>query len=108
MRGSPKGIIVNGILAAAGLPAVTQTVSPRLAHAAALAYEGVYRLFGIQSEPRLTRFLVKQLSTAHWFNISAARRDLGYKPKFSIEQGMAKLKAYLNGPDDVLEAPVHP
>jgi len=39
----------------------------------------------------MTRFLAKQLSTAHWFDISAARRDLGYKPKISIEEGLKRL-----------------
>ena len=39
----------------------------------------------------MTRFLVHQLSTAHWFNIDAARRDLDYKPGISIDEGLRRL-----------------
>lgn len=35
----------------------------------------------------MTRFVAKELSTAHWFDISAARRDLGYQPEISIAEG---------------------
>jgi len=37
---------------------------------------------------------VQQLTTAHWFNISAARHDLGYSPEVTIEQGMKKLEEW--------------
>jgi nucleoside-diphosphate-sugar epimerase len=43
----------------------------------------------------LTRFLVRELSTAHWFDISAARRDLGYEPKISIEEGIPHVESWL-------------
>ena len=47
----------------------------------------------IRGEPPLTRFMARQLSTAHWFDISAARRDLGYKPRVSIDEGLRRLAA---------------
>ncbi|EKD32833.1 MAG: hypothetical protein ACD_76C00138G0001, partial [uncultured bacterium] len=31
---------------------------------------------------------------AHWFDISAARRDLGYEPRVSIEEGIKRLHEY--------------
>jgi 2-alkyl-3-oxoalkanoate reductase len=34
-----------------------------------------------------------QLGTSHWFDISAARRELGYDPAVSIEEGLRRLKA---------------
>ena len=49
-------------------------------------------------EPAMTRFLAHQLSTAHWFNIEAARRDLGYNPKVSIEEGLRRLEESWFGP----------
>ncbi len=39
----------------------------------------------------MTRFLANQLSTAHWFDISAARRDFGYTPSISIDEGLRRL-----------------
>jgi nucleoside-diphosphate-sugar epimerase len=59
--------------------------------------EAVYGLFGVKSEPPMTRFVASQLSTAHWFDISAIRRDLGYAPAISIDEGMARLAAALRG-----------
>ena len=95
--GDPRPLwsIVNGMLAAAGLPPVEARVPYRVATGAAWLSEGFYRALGIKEEPRLTRFLVHQLTTAHWFDISAARRDLGYAPKVTIEEGLARLSAWL-------------
>ena len=53
--------------------------------------EGVYGALGIEREPPMTRFVARQLSTAHWFDISAARTELGYEPEVSLEEGMRRL-----------------
>jgi nucleoside-diphosphate-sugar epimerase len=63
----------------------------------ARAVELRYRLSGTRTEPPLTRFLVQQLTTAHWFDISAARRDLDYSPTIDTEQGLALLRTHLHG-----------
>jgi len=46
---------------------------------------------------RMTRFLAKQLGTAHWFDISAARRDLQYTPRVSTQEGLRRLAKALRG-----------
>ena len=43
----------------------------------------------------MTRFLAAQLATSHWFDISAARRDLGYEPRVSTAEGMRRLGEWL-------------
>jgi nucleoside-diphosphate-sugar epimerase len=91
----PMWQMVNRLLAAAGAPAVTRTIPVPLAMALAWGFEAAHRLTGNRREPRLTRFLVQELSTAHWFDISAARRDLGYAPGVSIDEGLARLRKYL-------------
>ena len=83
--------ITNGILAAAGLPPVTRRISAPLAYALGALAELAYGLLRIRKEPPLTRFLARQLSTAHWFEIGAARRDLGYEPTVSIGEGLRRL-----------------
>ena len=57
--------------------------------------EAAYRLSGRREEPPMTRFLARQLSTTHWFNIDAARRDLGYEPRVSIAEGLRRLEEWL-------------
>ena len=53
------------------------------------------RTFNIAGEPKMTRFVARELATAHWFDISAAKRDLGYTAGISIDEGMKRLKAWL-------------
>ena len=94
-RPVPMWGFINRLLEAADLPPVTKTVHPRVAYAAAGLIEMLYRGFRLRSEPRLTRFLVEEMATAHWFDISAARRDLGYRPLVSLETGMERVATWL-------------
>ncbi|MEM1007947.1 MAG: NAD-dependent epimerase/dehydratase family protein, partial [Myxococcota bacterium] len=93
----PIGIwtMVNHILHTAGLPPLRKTISPKAAYRIAAVLEAVYRIFRIQQEPPLTKFVVKELSTAHHFDITAAKNELGYKPKVSIQEGLQRLKRSL-------------
>ena len=83
--------LVNRIVGAAGLEPVTRTVPPAIAFAVGALLELIYGITGRFDEPPMTRFVAKQLSTAHWYDISAAKRDLGYAPKVSIEEGIKRL-----------------
>ena len=87
----PLAELMNRILAAGGLPPVTRRIPPGFAYFLGAALETVYGLLGIENEPPMTRFVARQLSTAHWFDISAARRDLGYAPAVSLDKGMERL-----------------
>jgi nucleoside-diphosphate-sugar epimerase len=87
--------LVNSWLNADGFPPETRHIPLGLAQFLGAALETVYRALGISSEPPLTRFLVEQMSTSHWFNIDAARRDLGYTPRVSMAEGLARLSQYL-------------
>jgi nucleoside-diphosphate-sugar epimerase len=98
----PLWDLVNRILQAARLAPVTRTVPRALALAAGAACETVAQALGRQDEPPMTRFLARELSTAHWFNITAARRDLGYEPSVTIEEGMRRLEQALH-PGPVLQ-----
>jgi nucleoside-diphosphate-sugar epimerase len=92
----PLWDLINGILRAAGLPPVDRTVSPAVAGMAGVVLEAAHHLFRLPGEPAMTRFLAHQLSTAHWFNIDAARRDLGYRPAISIEEGLGRLERWFS------------
>jgi nucleoside-diphosphate-sugar epimerase len=66
-------------------------VAPVLAMTLATVVEGVWRLLRRRSDPPLSRFVVEHLATAHWYDLSAAARDLGYRPRVSTDQGLARL-----------------
>ncbi|WP_165228832.1 NAD-dependent epimerase/dehydratase family protein [Aquisphaera insulae] len=87
----PLWDMVNQFLEIAGLPPVRKAVPRPLAIAIGGLMEAVYGTLRLAGEPRMTRFLARELSTAHWYNLAAARRDLGYTPTVSIEEGLRRL-----------------
>jgi nucleoside-diphosphate-sugar epimerase len=82
---------LNRILALASLPPVVKSIPVWLARTFGRAAELGFKIFRFAGEPAMTRFIATQLSTSHWYNLSAARRDLGYEPKVTIEQGLVEL-----------------
>jgi nucleoside-diphosphate-sugar epimerase len=92
-QGEPVNLwdFINRVLAVAGLPPVTKSISFRKALFAGAILENFYTLFRLRSEPPMTRFVARQLATSHWFDISAARRDLGYEPIVSVDEGLRRL-----------------
>ncbi len=91
----PLWDIINHILKAAGLAPVRRSMPRRMAWLIGFILELAYRTFNISGEPRMTRFLADELAKAHWFDISAARKDLGYTPRISIKEGLRRLESWL-------------
>ncbi len=87
--------MVNKILDAGGKPPITRTISQPAAFKLGASLEFCYNLFNKKSEPPMTRFVAEELATSHWFDISAAKKDLGYQPHVSTEEGLRRLKAWL-------------
>ncbi|MCY7366394.1 MAG: NAD-dependent epimerase/dehydratase family protein [Frankiaceae bacterium] len=98
--GEPRPVreVVTAILAAGGLPPETRSVPLPLAVAAGAVAEGVWWLLRRPDEPPMTRFLAHQLATDHWFDIGAARRDLGYSPSTGLDEGFRRLTQWLQAP----------
>lgn len=86
--------MVNHLLAAAGEPPVTKSISARAARSGGAILEAIWRLLRLSTEPPMTRWVAEELSTSHWFNVSAAGRDLGYAPQVSLGDGLARLQAW--------------
>jgi nucleoside-diphosphate-sugar epimerase len=85
---------IDKLLAAAGLDPVDKTINLRTALIAGWLFQSFYRLFNIQSEPPFTVFIVKQFSSSHWYDISAAIADFDYNPVVSIDEGMKQMKIW--------------
>jgi len=92
-NGDPRSAreTVNALLGAVGAPQVGGTIPFAVAYAAGAVMEGLWKLLPLRGEPPMTRFLAEQLATTHWYDISAARRDLGYVPQVGFEDGLRKL-----------------
>ncbi len=87
--------MIGRMLAAAGLPPPTRRISIRAARAVGAVLELAYWASGSAGEPIMTRWLAEQLSSAHWFDLGAARRDLGYVPAVSTDEGLLRLRRSL-------------
>lgn len=88
--------LVNEIILAGKGNVVNKTVSVSLAYFMGWLFEIIYTISRKHAEPPMTRFLAKELSTSHWFDISNARRDLGYVPMITIREGLDRLKKALS------------
>lgn len=87
--------LVNRILRIAGVPPVKGAISSGTAHVLGGVLESVYKGLKLLGEPRMTRFVAEELSTSHWFDITAAKAELGYVPAISMEEGFKRLQAWL-------------
>ncbi len=100
-QGEPIKIwdMVDALLDVAGLPPVKGHISANVAFKIGSIFEFIYRSLRIKKEPPLTRFMVTELSTHHYFNISKVKQDLGYSPKVSTQEGLNRLKAWYSNMD---------
>lgn len=87
---------INDLLGRVGIAPVRRRLPYRSARRLGAALETIYRALRIRSEPPMTRFLAGQLAKAHYFSIEGARRDLGYRPRVSMESGLEKLVEWIH------------
>lgn len=98
-NGEPRAVsdIIGSLLRAAGETPRLRTVNLKVAMAAARVAEGIWKLLRLKSDPPLSRFVLEQLAVSHWYDLSAARRDLGYEPRVSIDEGLERLRGSRTG-----------
>lgn len=86
---------INDLLRALDEPPIAKRVPLPAAKALGALCEGVWRVLPLRGEPPMTRFVAAELAKDHWFDIAAARRELGYVPRISMAEGTAALVADL-------------
>lgn len=89
---------INELLQMSGLPRVRKSISYYWAWRLGYFLECYHEMFDLEREPRMTRFLAAQLAKSHYFDLSRARRDIGYSPRISMEEGMKRLEHSLGSP----------
>lgn len=72
---------VNQLLEACAIPPVRRGVPLPVAYAMGRLLERVWTVGRLSGEPPMTRFVAVELAKDHWFDISQARKDLGYTPE---------------------------
>jgi nucleoside-diphosphate-sugar epimerase len=76
-----------------GVTIPDKSVPPRVATAAAVTSERIWRLLRRKGQPPLTRFTVWVSSQECTIDISRAERELGYSPVKTREEGLAELRS---------------
>lgn len=94
-QGEPMTVraLVLGIVEAHGITTRVRSIPLPLAKLAGTLIETAYRVARSDGEPPLTRFVAEQLGTSHWFDLSAAKRDLGYEAPITTAEGLRRLAA---------------
>ena len=90
---------IDDLLVALDRPRLpTRRIPLPVASALGAACELAWRALRRDGEPPMTRFIAAELAKHHWFDLSAARRDLGYKPRITMAEGTRALVAHLRKP----------
>ena len=79
---------INEVLENNNLEKISKKISYKLAYSLASILEFISNILPNKPEPRLTKFLVSEMATHHYFDISASKKELKYSPKFSIREAM--------------------
>lgn len=82
---------INDLLKRLGVAPVEKQISLKSAYRVGAVMEGVWKTLRLKGEPPMTRFVATDLAKDHYFDISAARQNLGYQPTVSTEQGLEEL-----------------
>jgi nucleoside-diphosphate-sugar epimerase len=87
---------IDLILNLAGLPPVIRNISAASAWRIGSVLETAWNVFRIKGEPPMTRFVAAQLSGFHSYSIEASRRDFGYTPLVSVDEGLRRMQPDLD------------
>jgi nucleoside-diphosphate-sugar epimerase len=104
-NGEPRPIaeLIGAICESAGVPAPSLRVPVGLALAVGTVVQAAWDVHDrlrpdyLAEDPPLNRFLVEQMSTAHWFDQRHTRQVLRWEPRISIDQGFLELARYYRG-----------
>lgn len=86
---------VNQLLTALGEEPVTRRISLPAASRLGRVCEMLWKVLPLKGEPPMTRFIAAELAKDHWFDLTAAKRDLGYRPSVDMATGTAALVEHL-------------
>ncbi len=79
---------INEIVKRNGLDPITKRVPFPIAYGLATILEFAHTVLPLRGEPLLTRFLVLEMATSHYFSLEAAKKILGYQPQYTVNEAL--------------------
>ncbi|MBW2190262.1 MAG: NAD(P)H steroid dehydrogenase [Deltaproteobacteria bacterium] len=81
---------IRKVAARLGFPPIKYRAPKSLVYVIAAVVEGIDTLKGgtLNAEDGLTRFAIRYMCTHHYFSIEKARRELGYNPSVTVDEGI--------------------
>lgn len=89
----PVREFLGKLLAAAGVTPPAKNISGKLAGLAARIIESIWKALGIRSAPPLSRFELAFVSQPRRYKLDRIKRDLGYAPVRTLEDGLKSLRS---------------
>jgi nucleoside-diphosphate-sugar epimerase len=80
---------IDKLITLSGEEPIESSISFKKAYFVGSLLEKVFSILGINKpEPPMTRFIATQLAKSHYFSHEKAKKDFGYTPVISIEEGL--------------------
>lgn len=86
---------IVALLERLSIPSPQRRLSARIAYATGSACEALWSLAGRSSEPPLTRFVARQLSSTHTYDLAPAQQAFGYRERVDLAPATERTVAWL-------------
>jgi nucleoside-diphosphate-sugar epimerase len=85
---------INELLQGLKEPTIDKHISVPTARLIGRLLEIAWTLLPLSGDPPMTRFIASQLSTSHWYDLTAAQRDFGLRPVVDGREGLSRTIAW--------------
>ncbi|MCP4442494.1 MAG: NAD-dependent epimerase/dehydratase family protein [Aureispira sp.] len=87
---------LTGLLATQNVTAPNKNISKGMLRRVASVLDEIWRLFRIKKAPPITKFAANIMSADCTINLAKAKKELGYQPVISVQEGFDQLKKSSN------------
>jgi 2-alkyl-3-oxoalkanoate reductase len=86
---------IGNLLTRLEIPPIRRAISLPAARRLGAIMETAWKWLPLPGEPRMTRFLASELAMDHFYDISRAKKELGYHPQWAMDDALEKTLAWL-------------
>ncbi len=87
---------ISRILENIGIDGPRGSIPYAAAYLMATGMEATWSMIRLSGEPLLTRYTIAELARNHTYSIDRAKKDLGYAPRISVDDGLQRLFAWID------------